>query len=211
MSDAGPTTATPQKRRKPKKRAPRGRVVMLVDNNVTPDSRVQKEARSAAERGWDVTLLGQYRPGSKLEWKIGKAKVRLLTVANSLSRRHHVRRSGRARSPLAYSRPVEAEYREQLVRARRVDLRMRHAFTRPDNTTSASTTEALVWQGRRFMERGHLALLTRWTRLRVARTRALEQRRKEMASPLDRLTTAFWHRAMGERSWRRLDPNLWEW
>jgi hypothetical protein len=28
----------------------RGRIVMLVDNNVTPDSRVQKQARSAAER-----------------------------------------------------------------------------------------------------------------------------------------------------------------
>ena len=35
-----------------------GRVVMLVDNGVEGDSRAQKSARSAAEVGWDVTLLG---------------------------------------------------------------------------------------------------------------------------------------------------------
>jgi glycogen(starch) synthase len=36
----------------------RGRIVMLVDNGVDGDSRVQKTARSAADHGWDVTLLG---------------------------------------------------------------------------------------------------------------------------------------------------------
>lgn len=34
------------------------RVVMLVDNAVEGDSRVQKAARSAADAGWDVTLIG---------------------------------------------------------------------------------------------------------------------------------------------------------
>ena len=32
-----------------------------------------------------------------------------------------------------------------------------------------------------------------------------------MTSPLDRWTTRFWQRAMGDRSWRRLEPGLWEW
>ncbi|MEK8143210.1 hypothetical protein NKH18_16640 [Streptomyces sp. M10(2022)] len=36
----------------------RGRVVMLVDNGVKGDSRVQKAARSAADAGWDVVLFG---------------------------------------------------------------------------------------------------------------------------------------------------------
>ena len=31
-----------------------------------------------------------------------------------------------------------------------------------------------------------------------------------MASPLDRFTPALWRRAMGDRSWRRLEPGLWE-
>ncbi|MET8065620.1 hypothetical protein ABZS65_18535, partial [Micromonospora sp. NPDC005313] len=34
------------------------RVVMLVDNAVDCDSRVQKAARSAADAGWHVTLIG---------------------------------------------------------------------------------------------------------------------------------------------------------
>nr|BFF23499.1 hypothetical protein GCM10025732_14640 [Glycomyces mayteni] len=37
---------------------PRPRIVMLVHNNVKGDSRVQKQARSIAALGWDVTLLG---------------------------------------------------------------------------------------------------------------------------------------------------------
>ena len=44
-------------------RQTRGRVVMLVDNGVQGDSRVQKTARSAAEAGWDVVLLGIHAGG----------------------------------------------------------------------------------------------------------------------------------------------------
>ncbi len=209
VSDVGPTKDMRENRRKPKKRAIRGRVVMLVDNNVTPDSRVQKEARSAAELGWDVTLLGQHRPGSKTEWAIGKAKVRLLTFTTPLSRRHHLRRSGRVRSPLAYSRPVVADYREQLVRARRVDLKTQQALLKLD--TEQTPQRGHLRRARMVVERAQLALQSRWTGLRAARTRALDQRRQEMVAPVDRLTTAFWHKAMGRRSWRQLDPNLWDW
>lgn len=52
--------------------------------------------------------------------------------------------------------------------------------------------------------------LNKWVKLRVKQTDALEQRRKDMKSPLDRFTTAFWLRTMGDRSWRRLDPALWD-
>jgi hypothetical protein len=63
----------------------RGRIVMLVDNNVTPDSRVQKQARSAAERGWDVTLLGHKRSAGRTRWNLGKAKVQLIEVGTGLA------------------------------------------------------------------------------------------------------------------------------
>ncbi|GAA1400890.1 glycosyltransferase family 4 protein [Catellatospora coxensis] len=56
----------------------RGRVVMLVDNAVNGDSRVQKTARSAAEAGWDTTLLGLSPDHEAREWMIGGARVRLL-------------------------------------------------------------------------------------------------------------------------------------
>ncbi|HEV7709850.1 MAG TPA: glycosyltransferase family 4 protein [Asanoa sp.] len=57
-----------------------GRVVMLVDNGVDGDSRVQKAARSAAEAGWDVTLLGCSTTGVEREWLLGPARVRLLPM-----------------------------------------------------------------------------------------------------------------------------------
>jgi hypothetical protein len=62
---------------------PNGRVVMLVDNGVRGDSRVQKAARSAAAAGWDVTLLGCV-PGSAGEsWELGGAQVRLLPLGGT--------------------------------------------------------------------------------------------------------------------------------
>jgi glycosyltransferase involved in cell wall biosynthesis len=59
-------------------REPRGRVVMLVDNAVEGDSRVQKTARSAAEAGWDVKLLG-CGPVAQ-SWRLGPAEVRVLPM-----------------------------------------------------------------------------------------------------------------------------------
>ncbi|MEU5724621.1 glycosyltransferase [Micromonospora sp. NPDC047738] len=59
---------------------PRGRVVMLVDNAVEGDSRVQKAARSAADAGWDVTLLGCARTDDERDWRLGRAHVRVLPM-----------------------------------------------------------------------------------------------------------------------------------
>ncbi|MEO3815581.1 glycosyltransferase family 4 protein [Plantactinospora sp. B24E8] len=61
-------------------RGARGRVVMLVDNGVEGDSRVQKTARSAAEAGWDVTLLGCSPTDREQRWQLGPALVRLLPM-----------------------------------------------------------------------------------------------------------------------------------
>lgn len=58
----------------------KGRVVMLVDNGVEGDSRVQKVARSAAAAGWDVTLLGCSPDADERQWRIGAAEVRLLPM-----------------------------------------------------------------------------------------------------------------------------------
>ncbi|MEU1845330.1 glycosyltransferase family 4 protein [Micromonospora sediminicola] len=62
--------------------APRAgrRVVMLVDNAVEGDSRVQKAARSAADAGWDVTLLGCAHVDAERRWQLGDAEVRVLPL-----------------------------------------------------------------------------------------------------------------------------------
>ncbi|MCL7456630.1 glycosyltransferase family 4 protein [Micromonospora echinofusca] len=96
----------------------RGRVVMLVDNAVQGDSRVQKSARSAAEAGWDVTLLGRSPDGEPHRWHIGDALVRLLPMgrpgapAPRTPRRNAVALLGR----LGLRTPVERAYTRLCLR-----------------------------------------------------------------------------------------------
>jgi glycosyltransferase involved in cell wall biosynthesis len=113
--------------------ARRGRVVMLVDNAVDGDSRVQKTARSAAEAGWDVTLLG-CGPVART-WSLGAAAVRILPMGGDAG--------GGLRT--------------------------------------------------RLVARGGLPL-------RAAR---LARR------PVERSQVWFWKTVQGDRSWRRLEPGLW--
>ncbi len=98
---------------------------MLVDNGVAGDSRVLKTARSAADAGWDVTLLGCSPTAAEQRWTLGAAQVRLLPMGGP-------------------SRP------------RRVP------------------------PGARLLRR-----------------------------PIDRLRVRYWRRRLGDRSWRRLEPGLW--
>ncbi|MFD0851504.1 hypothetical protein ACFQ07_04700, partial [Actinomadura adrarensis] len=98
----------------------RGRIVMLVDNEVTPDSRVQKQAHSAAEAGWEVHLIGRApEKNSKADnsWMLGQAHVRLVPVPMTLSTRRGWIRA-QLRRPLAYADKETAEYRRRLVRSR---------------------------------------------------------------------------------------------
>lgn len=83
----------------------RGTVVMLVDNAVTGDSRVQKVAGTVAGAGWDVTLLGR-APGDRPErWSLGRAQIRLLPMpapTGSPGLLSRLRRRIRDRGGLAY-------------------------------------------------------------------------------------------------------------
>ena len=188
--------------------ASRGRIVMLVDNDVDRDSRVQKAAKSAAERGWDVVLLGERRLGPRSEWTLGGSRVKLIKVKGPLRHRRHFLRRAPLRAPLSYGRPVLARYRKQLVRAQKVDLQTQRAISQAEDAGPVSTRFSRAWF---FLQRARLALYGRWVGLRARKTIELEDRRKAMTSPLDRFTTAFWYKTMGKRSWRRLDPVLWDW
>ncbi|MGW1041119.1 glycosyltransferase family 4 protein [Streptomyces sp. NPDC002547] len=186
----------------PGDRAVRGRIVMLVDNGVNGDSRVQKEARSAAEAGWDVVLLGRSKSKKEQTWRIGEAEVRLLPVPGPLFRRRHEYRRVVLRSPLAYRPGPLAAYRRQKIKAWRADLNIRLILAQQKGST--------LGRLRLLVPRITARFLDSWVKLRHRSTKALEKRRKDMDSPLDRFTTAFWHRVMGDRSWRRLDPHLWD-
>ncbi|MBO0512144.1 glycosyltransferase family 4 protein [Streptomyces beijiangensis] len=173
---------------------------MLVDNGVNGDSRVQKEARSAAEAGWDVILLGKAPGKQEQSWQIGDAEVRLIRVHGPMNRRRYEYRHAPLRAPLAYRTGPLAGYRKQKMKAWRADLNIR--LIEANAAGSPAAKARLVFP--RMGAKG----LSRWVGLRYKQTRALEQRRKAMNAPLDRFTTAMWQRVMGERAWRKLDPYL---
>jgi glycogen(starch) synthase len=186
------------------RRDTRGKVVMLVDNDISGDSRVQKQARSAAEAGWDVVLLGKSPDGEQHTWALGDATVLLIPVSRAMSKARYVFRRAPLRRPLAYPPGRLAAYRKQQVKARRGDLRQRRALL--------AAGEATVTLDRLLLA---LAIATntvtrRWVSIRFGQTQSLREARTMMDSPLDRLTTAFWIATMGDRAWRRLDPHLWD-
>src|SRR4051812_43709438 len=104
----------------------RGRIVMLVDNGVSGDSRVQKTARSAGAFGWDVVLLGVHDQSPVTCWRIGDAEVRLINVDSALSQ-HPMQFRRSLRRPLAYPPGRTASYRIRLAQAREADLAARRA------------------------------------------------------------------------------------
>lgn len=189
----------------------RGRVVMLADNGVNGDSRVQKAARSAAEAGWDVVLVGRSPDKQEHVWRLGEAEVRLIPVPRPLFRRRHEYRRAPVRSPLAYPPGPLAAYRKQRLKARRAELYQRNAALAVAAREGRSRPSVLLGRARLIAPRLAAKALGRWVTLRARRTDALSQKRSTMDSPLDRLTTRFWQSVMGDRCWRRLDPHLWDW
>jgi glycosyltransferase involved in cell wall biosynthesis len=175
---------------------------MLVDNGVNGDSRVQKQARSAAAAGWDVVLLGKSPDRKRRGWQLGDAEVLLIPVPGPLSKRRHEFRRAPLRRPLAYPPGRLADFRKQRIKAWRADLRIRGLLAKQRGSTIAAA--------RLLLPRMVSNVMGRWVTLRWRHTRTLDDTRKQMDSRLDRFTTAFWQRTMGDRAWRRLDPHLWD-
>jgi glycogen(starch) synthase len=192
------------------RRERRGRIVMLVDNGVDGDSRVQKTARSAAAAGWDVVLLGR-APGSKqVTWRLGMAEVRLIPVPGLLNQQRCEHLRAPLRGPLAYPAGPHAAYRRQRVKAWRVDLYQRHLACGLAAGQGASRASVLARQAGLLVPRVFVRVLGAWVALRVRRTAALKRKRAAPDSRLDRFAIWFWRRLMGDRCWRRLDPHLWD-
>ncbi|GGU91271.1 hypothetical protein GCM10010182_02700 [Actinomadura cremea] len=181
--------------------ATRGRIVMLVDNDVARDSRVQKAATSAADAGWDVHLIG-CTGGRKRGWELGGAHVRLVQIRHTLVRGRHGVLRATLRRPLAYGDPKVADYRRRLVQSRRADL----AASRLAPGTGGPVRKG--W----LLARGVAARFqTRLVAVRAHQTDSLAAARRNLDSPLERLTIRMWQGLLGDRAWRVLDRNLWDW
>lgn len=183
---------------------------MLVDNGVQGDSRVQKSARSMAKAGWDVILLGIKGAASPAEtWSIGSAEVRLLTMSWSLAQ-HPLNHRRSLRRPLAYRPGRYATWRQEALRARRVDLRQRLAALEISRRAGGGRAEYLVGKLALLPSRAVTKALSRWARFRTGERRRLRQAQQDGDNVLTRLSMSFWQRLLGNRSWRRLDPGLWD-
>lgn len=178
------------------------RILMLVDNGVTGDSRVQKTARSAADAGWDVTLLGRTGNGQQ-QWQLGGATVQLVPMPSPLRHRRHELRRRWLIAPLAYPRTGIAARRQQEVRAWQADLRVDRALA----ATEGRSPLALQWLRVQTLA----ARVTRkWISFRHWQLTFGQQRRKRLTTPSDRLFTWLQLRLRGDRAWRKLEPQLWD-
>jgi glycogen(starch) synthase len=193
-----------------KPRFSRGRVVMLVDNGVRNDSRVQKEAAAAAEAGWEVILLGRTTEPKEERWQIGSAQVRLIPMIEVLNRRRYDFHRYWTR-PLAYPPNGIAEYYMRRVAAWRADLTARFA----DLDVRRDRGELTGWRyalRRNLLRVEALAAKVRylWVRLRNGQLGRARRARRQMSGPWDRFLLWFWLTVLGDRAWRRLEPRLWE-
>ncbi|MGW1019455.1 glycosyltransferase family 4 protein [Streptomyces niveus] len=190
--------------------AGKGRIVMLVDNKVDGDSRVQKAAESAAAAGWDVTLLGLVRSGKGRSWMLGDAEVRLLPLKAPLAKRHAERHRSLLRRPLAYPPGPLAAYRRQWAKAWRADVATRRAALKVAPEAVGTPLFRQV-EGVRLRVAGPVSnIVQRWVGLRSRHSKDAQQAGRRLRGPLDRLFTASWTAVKGRRAWRRLEPALWD-
>ncbi len=96
---------------------------MLVGNFIDGDSRVQKEARSAAEAGWDTYLVGRSYTGKREESELGAVTVvrAAETMAATRYRSSHPHRRG-VKGLIAYSSQDVSRVKHQRQRLRQMDL-----------------------------------------------------------------------------------------
>ncbi|GAA3732569.1 hypothetical protein GCM10022225_13340 [Plantactinospora mayteni] len=182
------------------------RIVILVDNGVNGDSRVQKTARSAADAGWDVILLGRSPNGQPQSWKLGDAQVRLVRMPSPLRQRRHEYRRRWFIGPLAYPPTGIAAQRAQVVKAWQADLVIKRALLASGGRSGGSVLK----RGSLRVQEVAAKVLKRWVSFRYWQLTTAQRLRGSLRSPWDRAYTWFWRRLLGVRSWRRLEPQLWD-
>lgn len=192
----------------PRGQSKRGRIVMLVDNAVVGDSRVQKAASSAAKSGWEVTLLGVFDQNAREAWRIGDAEVRLLRVAKRLGNPWQHRRS--IFFPLAYPPGRVQAYRFQRLAAWRTHLGIKKDQLRLESQRLGNTFSQFLKRSQIAISGFALEMATLWARLRGSQLTRLQKHRADPKAIGTRMSIWFWRALLGDGCWRKLDPGLWD-
>ncbi|GGJ85803.1 hypothetical protein GCM10010123_14290 [Pilimelia anulata] len=181
----------------PEPAAARGRIVMLVHKDITNDSRVQKIAMSAADAGWEVHLIG--RASRSRTEQLGGARVQILRNTGAYGAPRQAYHRSWLRYPLAYPPNGVEEYRKEWIAGWAASLAERRV-----DAGLAGREPSTRLRGEQFAHR----VSRRWVRLRselLAKARAPRRH----AGPLDRGYAVVTRAVQGRRSWRQLDPTLW--
>lgn len=191
-------------------RKSRGRIVMLVDNSVHNDSRVQKQARSAADMGWDVILIGKSPSKKREHFRLGRARVRLVPVKRRMSRRGYELRGGLRRGSVAYPTKRIAKYRRAKAEAHVLDARMSRMRAGLAADQSGESLRNRARLGLTKVALGASLAESAWVNRRAESTKRVFGEPSRLDSPLGARVTETLARVMGDKSWRVLHPHLWD-
>lgn len=187
--------------------ARRGRVVMLVDNGIDGDSRVQKSAASIAAAGWETYLVGRSPTGREQRYQIGEATVIRVPVPFTIEAAS--RRPGHSpRWPLAYPGQDVASAAHRRQEARQRDVATRLATLKERAQRGAPRPELLRLRADLAVGRAGARAGRVWTGVRSRDfTRAVTARRSNAGLP-ERVAARAWQVLLGDRVWERLEPRL---
>jgi glycosyltransferase involved in cell wall biosynthesis len=118
---------------------------MLVGNFVDGDSRVQKEARSAAEAGWETFLVGRSKSGKREEYPLGAATVVRAAegMAATRYRAAHPHRRG-VKGLIAYSSQELSKVKHQRQRLRQMDVAVERELLKRKLADGANPLSAVL-------------------------------------------------------------------
>ncbi len=185
------------------KRRP-GRVVMLVDNTIDGDSRVQKSARSMADAGWEVHLIGRAPRTGEDEYMLGDAHVHRLPLLRLPGRKSLRRRLTKVRYPLAYESQDQAMLKSRQIKMNWAELAYLRSGQqeRSGLVTREPRTPGVPLIARRATGKARRAAIG----IRVRQTKAAAAAWAEKDGLPESVEARFWTFAVGDRAWRHLDP-----
>ncbi|GAB3229746.1 hypothetical protein GCM10027447_23330 [Glycomyces halotolerans] len=173
------------------------RIVMLVDNPVDGDSRVQKAARSMADAGWDVHLIGRSASTEADTYMLGRARVHRLPLQALSPRKSLLDRAMRVRHPLGCKSTAIANIlQREIAVSKTEELQRRYAPATRGGRGVPRTVRDLAGKVRR-----------RFLAARVRQTKAgFKWRGQRTHGRIQRIDAALQRALHGTRAWRRLDP-----
>ena len=177
----------------------RPRIVLIVDNHVTVDSRVQKTARAAAAAGFDTRIVGRSTTTDRIETLVGGVPTTLLPAPRHLAA-HQIREPHKGRRPFAYRSREEALDRSRKLQSTRSGQLAELLELKADGSPTA--------RARSFWLRGRVSLRQR---LHSRRYRAFQANADDAANNRGWFRgprTWLGLRVLPARTWRRVGAEL---